>query len=100
MSETDDGHRFTFRFNSAIFERSTIARLMSQLERLLEGIIADPYLAVVEAILLVAPKGRYAIIAGSREERDLSGRGGRCIALGRALSREDPLLGAECLVEQ
>ena len=42
LSETDDGHRMTLRFNSAIFERSTIARLMSQLECLIEGVVADP----------------------------------------------------------
>jgi amino acid adenylation domain-containing protein len=63
LSETDDGHRFTFRFNSAIFERSTIARLMSQLERLAEGIIADPDRPFSE-IPLLTPEDLHEITIG------------------------------------
>lgn len=60
LSERKDGTRLTFRYNSALFEKSTIERMMSHFVRLLEGVVESPDRRISE-IPLLTPDERHEI---------------------------------------
>ena len=78
LNEIDDGaQRMTLRFNNAIFERATIARWMSQLERLMEGVVADPDRRLMEIPLLTEAEQHQLSVAWNDTAADYPSE--RCV---------------------
>lgn len=68
MQETADGLLAWLEYNSDIFERSTIQRMMGHLKVLLEGIAGNPECPISELPLLCAQE-RLEMLSGGRKPR-------------------------------
>ena len=70
LSITSEGHRLTFRYNSALFEGATVERMMSQLVRLLERVVANPDRPISETTLLTSDEREEIVVAWNRTDAD------------------------------
>ena len=68
LHEADDWYRITVRFNTAIFERSTVERLMSQLARLMEGVVGDPNRRISQIPLLTSDERREIVVGWNQTD--------------------------------
>ena len=62
LTETPEGLRGWFEYNSDVFERSTIARLAEHMQTLLAGIIADPAQPLSSLPLLTADERHRLLV--------------------------------------
>ncbi|NBE85105.1 amino acid adenylation domain-containing protein [Micromonospora sp. NEAU-HG-1] len=73
VSETADGLRGMFVYNTDLFDADTVARLAASLDTLLRAAVAQPDLPVVDLDLL-GPAERDRVLALARPDQDEAGR--------------------------
>jgi len=62
LRETEEGLLAALEYNTDLFERATVVRLLGHFERLVEGALADPDARLSELPLLTEPERRQVLI--------------------------------------
>ena len=73
LSVTSEGHRLSFRYNSALFEVATVKRMMSHLVRVLESVVSDPDRPISETTLLTPGEREEVVVAWNRTDAEYPG---------------------------
>ena len=73
LSVTSEGHRLSFRYNSALFEVSTVERMMSHLVRLIESVVENPDRRISEITLLTPDEREEIVVAWNQTDAEYPG---------------------------
>jgi amino acid adenylation domain-containing protein/FkbM family methyltransferase len=70
IREHDDGTQLSFGYDLDLFETSTIARMLSQFQTLLEGIVADPEQRITELPFLSEAEKHHLLVGWNETKRE------------------------------
>ena len=89
MSEEEQGLAAGLEYNTDLFDDGTIERMLGHLQRLLEGIVADPDRRLSELPLLSEAERHRLLSSGTTRQQTIRGIGA-CTSCSRSRSNAHP----------